>query len=159
MDDTKTDNQVINGNDADASGATQPQYTETERQLYTRLKKEEATVKELKARLGEKASQDSQPTSVSDSDWRERMEIRLTHGINEESELDFIMRNGGRKAIENDPYVKGAIQKRKEEADAADKVAFNTSPKSPVEKRYSQTEIQSMSVTELEAAINGGKVR
>lgn len=159
MDETNTGNQAINGNDANASGATQPQYTDTEKQLYTRLKKEETLRKELEAKLNTQNGQSSQQTNVSDMEWRERMEIKLTHGIKDDSQLDFIMKNGGKTAIETDPYVRGALQKAREDAEIAEKVSFNTSPKASIEQRFTSSQIASMSVEEMEKALNGGTLK
>jgi len=158
MDDTTTGNQAINGTEADSSNNASVEttgYTDREKQYYARMKKEEQENVTLKQKL---AQYENTPSGQLDKEWKERMEIKLDHGIKDEETLNFVMKNGGVKGLE-DPLVKAAIQRRREDAEAQESVAFNTSPKSPIEKRFSQDEIQSMSVEELEAAIRGNKVK
>lgn len=151
-----TVNQDTNGNDDNSSGEGQHQYSDTEKQLYARLKKEEALRKDLEAKIATKDGDNGQRTNISDNEWRERMEIRLEYGIKDDTELDFIMKNGGKEAFNNE-LVKIAIDKRKEDAVANEKVAMNVSSKSAIERKYSPQEFQAMSADEMEAVLTGRK--
>lgn len=147
-------NQDINGDDVNTSGDSKPQYSETEKQLYTRLKKEEARVKELEAKLGDKAPTFSQQTNTTDDERFERLELRQEGYTNEQ--ISFILKNGGRQALE-DPYVKMAIERDREEKRATESVAMNVSSKSAIERKYSQAELANMSSDEMEAVLTGRK--
>lgn len=154
MEDENKDIQVLNGNDGEPSGDEQHQYSDTEKQLYARLKKEEALRKELEAKIGKDNS--GKQINSSDIEWRERMEIKLEHGIKDDTELDFIMKNGGKEAF-NNPLVKIAIDRKREESVAEEKVAMNVSSKSAIERKYSPQELQAMSADEMEAVLTGRK--
>lgn len=156
MTDTTKVNQDTNGNGGEPLENGQSQYTETEKQLYARLKKEEAKVKDLEAKIGTKEPGTGQQAQSSDNEWRERMEIRLEHGIKDETELDFIMKNGGKSAFDNE-LVKSAIAKRREDAEAQEKVVVGTSAKSAIERNYSPEQLQAMSADEMEAILTGRK--
>lgn len=156
MENETTVNQDTNGNDANAFGESKPQYSETETQLYNRLKKEEEKVKSLEAKLGEKAPTQGQPTNIPDNEWRERMEL-IARGYNDESDLDFIMKMGGKKALA-DQYVKMALDKKQEEKKATESVSMNVSSKSAIERKYSPQEIQSMSASDMEKVLSGQKI-
>lgn len=147
-------NQDINGDDVSTSGDSKPQYSETEKQLYTRLKKEEARVKELEAKLGDKAPTFSQQTNTNDDERFERLELK-TEGYTSD-EISFIQKNGGRTALE-DPYVKMAIDKSREDRRTTESVAMNVSSKSAIERKYSSAEMQSWSSDEMEAVLSGRK--
>lgn len=150
------DNQVINGNDDNSSGESQHQYSDTEKQLYARLKKEEALRKELEAKVnGDKAPTNGQQTTVKNDDERfERLELK-TEGYTSD-EINFILKNGGRQALE-DPYVKMAIDTAREERKTAESIAMNVSSKSAIERKYSQAELASMSADDMEAVLTGRK--
>lgn len=155
MEENNTDNQVINGSEADTQtpASSNSGYSERERQSYERMKKERERADALEREL---TSLKGQP-SLSDNEWKERMEIKVSHGIKDDKTLDFIMKNGGLKALDDD-LVKAAIQRRKEDNEAQEAVAFNTSPKSPIERRFSQDEIHSMSVADMESALRNKKI-
>lgn len=148
------DNQVSNGDDVITSGDSKPQYTETEKQLYARLKKEEARVKELEGKLGEKAPTFTQPTNTNDTAWRESIELK-TDGYSSD-EISFILKNGGRGAL-NDPFVKSAIERSREERKVTESVAMNVSSKSAIERKYSPADLQAMSADDMEAVLSGRK--
>ncbi len=155
MDDNKTVNQDTNGSDANTQtpASDNSGYTERERQSYERMKKERERADALERELNALKTS----SNPSDNEWKERMEIKLEHGIKDDETLNFVMKNGGVKALDN-PLVKAAIQRKKEDNEAQEAVAFNTSPKSPIERRFSQEEIQSMSVADMEAALRGKKI-
>lgn len=157
MENETTVNQDINGNDANAFGEGKPQYSETETQLYARLKKEEAEKKSLKAELDAlKGNKESQLTNMPDNEWRERMEL-IARGFNDDADLDFIMKMGGKKALE-DSYVKMALDKKQEEKKATESVSMNVSSKSAIERKYSPQEIQAMSASDMEKVLSGQKI-
>jgi len=141
----------INLNDGNPSGEGQnKQYTDLERQLYARAKKAEDKLKEL-----EPNGKGNDDRSGLDEAWKERLEL-IARGYKDDAELDFIMKNGGKKALE-DEFVKGAIAKKREEAEALEKVAINTSSKSTIEKTYTPEQISAMSAKELEDVLMGRK--
>jgi len=150
------DNQVLNGNDVDTSVDSQPQYSETEKQLYARLKKEEAEKKALKAEVDAlKGVERGQPTKVNTDDERfERLELKTEGYTNDE--INFIQKNGGRQALE-DPYVKMAIDKAREDRRNSEAIATNVSSKSAIERKYSQNDLAAMSADEMEAVLTGRK--
>lgn len=158
MQDEIIDTQVLNegdvdtqnNNDVDTSGEGR-QYSETEKATYARFKKEEAKSKALEAELAKAKGQQNIP----DNEWRERMEL-IARGYKDDSELDFIMKNGGKSAL-NDEFVKMAIDKRREENSAKEKVAMNVSSKSSIERKYSNDELRSMSASDMEAILEGRK--
>ena len=154
MENENLDNQVLNGDDVNTSGDSKPQYSETEKQLYTRLKKEEARVKELEAKLGDKAPTFGQPTNTTDDERFERLELK-TEGYTSD-EINFILKNGGRTSLE-DPYVKMAIDKAREDRKVTESVAMNVSSKSAIERKYSQADLANMSADEMEAVLTGRK--
>jgi len=155
MIENENDNQVLNGNDGNPSEEGKPQYTETEKQLYARLKKEEARVKELEAKVnGDKAPSNSQQPNTNDIAWRESIELK-TDGYTSD-EIAFIQKNGGKEAL-NDPFVKSAIEKNREERKIAESVAMNVSSKSAIERKYSPAELQAMSADDMEAVLTGRK--
>jgi hypothetical protein len=155
MDDTQTVNQDTNGSDANTqTPASDTQgYSEREKQYYARMKKEEQKAAALEQEL---AKYKAQPV-LSDIEWKERVELASIHGIKDEEELSFVMQNGGKKALDN-PMVKAALDKRREQAEAESKVAFSNSAKSSVEKRYSPHEVQTMTADQYEAALAGRKI-
>lgn len=114
------------------------------KQLYARLKKEtEAKTKEpLKPQVSEPE------TKHDDSYWKETMELRLSGYT--EKEAEYLMKNGGKKALE-DEYVLAAINVKREQAKAeAASVDTASSDKSDIEKKYTPEQLSAMSVEELE---------
>lgn len=155
MQDDTTVIQDLNGNDGNPSGDGQPQYSETEKQLYARLKKEEAEKKALKAEVDAlKGIERGQPTNTNDIAWRESIELK-TDGYSSE-EIAFIQKNGGKEALE-DPFVKSAIERSREERKVTESVAMNVSSKSAIERKYSPADLQAMSADDMEAVLSGRK--
>ena len=109
---------------------------EKNKQLYARVKKEKPTL----------------PTNQSspDSDARfERLELK-TEGYNS-SEVDFLMQNGGRKALENKIVVAG-IEAMRKEAKSKEATPSGTA-KSAVYQKYTEQDLKRMSVEDLEKII------
>jgi hypothetical protein len=132
------------------------EYTPLEKQLYARLKKAETRLGELGHIEDEIAPAAGPSSQGSDSSqWQERMEL-IARGYTDESELDFIMGNGGKKALEN-PFVKDALQVRRDQRSAEATVTMNNDAKSFVERTYTQAEIAKMSADEYAAVLAGKK--
>lgn len=132
------------------------EYTPLEKQLYARLKKAETRLGELGHIEDEITPAVTQSTQGSDnSQWQERMEL-IARGYTDDAELDFIMNNGGKKALEN-PFVKDAIQVRRDQKTAEATVTMNNDAKSFVERTYTQAEIAKMSADEYAAVLSGKK--
>lgn len=114
------------------------------------LEKKIKTLESQKEHWREKAVKVQEPVNQDDKDFKEVIDLRLD-GYSRE-EVDFLQRNGGRKALEN-PYVKTAIEKMREQARSEKAVVDDTSGKSEFEKKYSDADLQAMSLEELEKLI------
>lgn len=66
-----------------------------------------------------------------------------------DDEISFLKANGGRQALEN-PYVKTAIDTMRQQRIAEAQVIAAESSKSDIEKKYSQEELNTMPLEELE---------
>jgi hypothetical protein len=113
------------------------------KQLFARLKKVEQGVKTEPLK-----SKPSESDPKMDDYWKETMELRIS-GY-DEKEAEYIMRNGGKKSLE-DEMVKAAIKAKREQAQAeAASVDTDSSNKSEIEKKYTPEQLESMTVEELE---------
>lgn len=124
--------------------------SDSNKKLYARAKKAEAKAKEPKpaSEVTKTEVQEHKQTNPnSDTDIKlERLELK-TDGYSSD-EVDFIMSNGGRKALSSD-YVTAAIEsmrakKKSQEASPED------SPKSPVYKKHTEQDLRNMPLSELE---------
>ncbi len=115
--------------------------------LYARAKKAEADKKALADQLKNKP-QDIIKTEYSLND--EVVDLRLDGYT--KADVEFIMKNGGRRALEDKTsYTAIAINARKEQARAeaeANKVV-DTSGQSEIERKYTPEMLKNMSVEEL----------
>lgn len=68
----------------------------------------------------------------SDEKWKERLELKVEG--HDEQAIDFIQKNGGKKALEN-PYIVKALEAMKEQK-IADKATVEEGSKSQTEKRF-----------------------
>jgi len=95
------------------------------------------------------SSQDITRQSSDGDEWRERMELKV-EGYDED-EINFIMRNGGKDAVEDD-YVQSAIEQMREEKEAkqASDAASDSGGGAETVKGYTQEDLQDMSKEELE---------
>lgn len=84
-----------------------------------------------------------------DTNLDEALDLRLD-GYSKD-EVNFIIRNGGRKALDSDPYVKNAISAMREQRVAEDEAskAKDTSGISTFEKKYPQEKLAKMTAEEL----------
>ncbi len=78
-----------------------------------------------------------------------RIRLKLDHGISDPEALDFIMKNGGEKALEN-PYIKGTIDTMIAQKKAEAGAVSEDSGKSEVFKKHTPAELKAMSSDELE---------
>lgn len=117
---------------------------ELNKKLFERAKKAEAEAKALKAKPQENITR----TEYSLND--EVVDLRLDGYTKQD--VDFIMKNGGRKALEDKTsYTAIAINARKEQARAeaeANKVA-DTSGQSEFERKYTPEMLKNMTKEEL----------
>ncbi len=104
--------------------------------------------KEERQKFVEKAKVNPQPKQTFNvtADKLERMELKLDGYSSEE--VEAIMDLGGSKALSN-PLVKGAIEQMRAKAKSQDeKQPLNS--KTPVFKKFTQSDLRSMSSKELE---------
>lgn len=139
--------------ETETSPESQPDFTALEnrlselekqnKQLYERAKKAEAVKKE---------NLQVTDTTPNYEDRLERQDLRIEGYTAEEA--DFIIANGGRKALDNS-LVKSAI-----EANRAKRKTLEATPqsggKSPVYKRYTMSELENMPLEKLEALLPKG---
>lgn len=149
-------------NDADSDEVKE--LKEKNAKLFERAKKAEGFVKqsdgswvkkakpvENKPLPAKEASQDSSQKTYS----REELNLRLDGYTDEE--VDFIVRNGGKKELDNpNSIVSIAVKTRKEQREAeiaASKTASARSGSSDVEIKYTPEQMSKMSLKELEAIL------
>jgi hypothetical protein len=124
---------------------------ELNKKLYERAKKAEADKRALADQLKNKP-QDIIKTEYSLND--EVVDLRLDGYT--KADVEFIMKNGGRKALEDKTsYTAIAINVRKEQARAeaeANKVV-DTSGMSEIERKYTPEMLKNMSVEELKKIV------
>jgi hypothetical protein len=88
--------------------------------------------------------------SSSDSDERfERLELK-TEGYKSE-EVDFLMQNGGRKALEN-PIVMAGIEAARKKQKSLDATPSGTG-KSPVYQKFTEQDLKKMPLEDLEKIV------
>jgi len=104
--------------------------------------------KQLYARINKTSpAKPLQTTANADTAWRERLELKV-EGYKDD-EIDFIQKNGGRKALEN-PIVKTAIDSIRTQRTAENAVVDTDTTKSDVERKYTPDQLRDMPVSELE---------
>lgn len=127
------------------------------RQLTARAKKAEEELRSLKTQTFQAESKEvtsvspeSKPYEIND----EVVDLRLD-GYSKE-EVAWIMKNGGRKELENPTsYTSIAINARREQqrAEQAASQTADTSGLSEIERKYTKEQLANMSVKELEAIL------
>lgn len=115
------------------------------KKLYARAKSAETKEKNLN-----RESSDYSPEPSQDNEWKERIELRVD-GYSDK-EVDFIIRNGGKAAL-NDGMVKTAIKVAREEARSKEATP-GSSNRSFVHKKYTLADFSNMSASEMEKALN-----
>jgi hypothetical protein len=117
---------------------------EAKRQLTARAKAAEETVRK------HKVSETPAPTPKTDNkgfDLDEVTDLRLD-GYSKD-EVKFIMNNGGRKALEDNNFVKVAIEQIRTQKKAEQAIPDMDSGKSDIERKYTQEQLGKMSAEEL----------
>ncbi len=122
-------------------------------ELKEKADKLEETNKKLYARL-KNSSQSNKTEPLKDDSWKERIELKV-EGYSD-AEVDFILRNGGKKGLEND-FVKKAIEVKREQLRAEQALVSEDTSKSDIEKKYTQDQLKNMSTEDLEKLITSGK--
>ncbi len=89
-------------------------------------------------------------SSSSDTKWKERMELRV-EGYDDVA-VEFIQKNGGRKALEN-PFVVKALEAMKEQKQA-EKALIDDGSKSETEKRISSKDFSKLSSDDMIKALS-----
>jgi hypothetical protein len=115
-------------------------------QVFARMKKAEEAVKSLKTKSQETPVKTEVVVDKKGYDLDEVTDLRLDGYTKEE--VKFIMNNGGRKSLE-DPFVKVAIEKNREQRKAEQAIPEMESGKSEVERKYTQEQLSKMSADEL----------
>lgn len=122
-------------------------YNELKKKLQTAIAQKEHWRKKATTPKEEVAPKPLQTTANADDAWRERLELKV-EGYKDD-EIDFIQKNGGRKALEN-PIVKTAIESIRTQRQAESAVIDTDTTKSEVERKYTQDQLRDMPVSELE---------
>lgn len=123
---------------------------EARRQLTARAKKAEADLREAREKLAKAEpitiTPESKPYQIND----EVVDLRLD-GYSKD-EVEWIMKNGGRKELENEnSYTAIAINARREQQKAEQAANIpDTVGLSEVERKYTPQQLAAMSVKELE---------
>jgi hypothetical protein len=153
--DNEIDTQVLNEgieqtieaqDDSNLESGDSNQFTDRERQLYARLQKERDRNKELEGKVKQTI-----PDSKSGS-FEERLEL-IAKGYQDE-EIDFIQKNGGKKALDNE-MIQDALKARKEKIEAKSKAASNISSKSGVSRTYTEGQLKQMTAEEYATKVLG----
>lgn len=123
----------------------------TNKALYDRMKKAERRAKEAETATKDKGNEPApkEPAGLdpSVSERLDRMDLR-TEGYSAE-EVDFLMKMGGKKALE-DKRVKAGIEALRQQAKAEAATVDTDSAKSDVEKKFTHDQLKGMSSSELE---------
>lgn len=124
---------------------------ETNKRLYERAKKAEAEAKAYKARIPQEniTPKGDNPKTYGIED--EVLDLRLD-GFKKD-EVEFIMKNGGRKALEDQTSFVSIALNTKREQRKAEEAASKTNDNvglTEVERKYTPEQLKSMSAEELE---------
>jgi undecaprenyl pyrophosphate synthase len=116
----------------------------------------EAKNKQLYARLKSNPKPLTNTNSDSPDLTKKIEELELkTEGYNKD-EIEFLSQYGGRKALEN-PIIKTALETLREKAKAENAIVDSSNPGSDIERKYTQGQLEKMSVAELEELISSSK--
>lgn len=116
------------------------------RQVLARAKRAEDENKRMKASLATKTQETAQPSEPR-VQLDEITDLRLDGYTRDE--VAFIMKNGGRKSLESDPFVKTAIAQIREQRKAEAAIPAIDTGKSEIERKYTQEQLANMSAEEL----------
>jgi len=118
--------------------------TDAVRQLTARARNAEELVKKNR----EVTKQEPVVEKAAGVDLDEVIELRLD-GYSKE-EVSFIVKNGGRKALTDNSFVKVAIDKIREQKDAEKAIPEMDSNKSDIERKYTTEQLRTMPLKDLE---------
>lgn len=130
--------------------------TDFAKQAIARAKKAEAELKEYKDKPVEKIQENKNTPSENKLTLEDRVELRL-QGYSKE-DIDFIERNGGMKALENN-LVKSALKISMEQRKAEQAIPGEDSAKSDIEKQYTKEQLENMPFAELDKILKSGKIK
>jgi len=128
--------------DAEALKAELAKKTEAVRQLTARAKAAEELVKKSR-----ETSKPAEPQTVGTDYKDEVYDLRLDGYSREEAQ--FIMKNGGRKALTENTYVKVAIDTLRELKKAEQAIPDTDTGKSDIERKYTPEQLEKMPMEEL----------
>lgn len=137
--------------DAEVNGSSASDVVEKSKfdQVFARAKKAEAELKALKSKSPEVKKEVTPEPRVDKKgyDLDEVTDLRLD-GYSKE-EVKFIMNNGGRKALADDPFVKVAIEQIRTQKKAENAIPAEDTGKSEIERKYTAEQLNNMSADEL----------
>jgi len=113
---------------------------------------EKRKANKLKRKLFTKNEDEPQKPIINNSDASkfERLELKVD-GYNDQ-EVDFILKNGGKKALEN-PFITKAIEGIREQK-RAENATVEEGSKSTTEKRFSPQEFSKLTAAEQEKVLS-----
>lgn len=131
---------------------------ETIESLKEQLAKKDAAIKQIHARaktaeeLVKKSRETLKPEKVESQDKTVQLDeitdLRLD-GYSRE-EVAFIMKNGGRKSLEENNFVKVAIEHLREQKKAEQAIPDTDTGKSDIERKYTPDQLMKMPLKDLE---------
>lgn len=146
VEESQIQEQEIETTEIEAPEIDVDEVVQKNKELYARLKKTEAELKQFKSTPKEQQVPSTTNTSPDLDSRFERIELK-TEGYSAE-EVDFIMKNGGRSATQNE-FVKAAITSMRAK-NRSEEATPTSSAKSPVYKRHTRDELMNMSTEDLE---------
>jgi len=147
-DDTELEIEVVSDTEEDVEilKAAIAKKDETIRQVLARAKAAEAKAKETKPVQESTKVETKEIKNNEGANFDDMLELRL-QGHTKEA-VDFIMKNGGIKSLDN-PYVKKAVEAISEQSKAESSIKTVDSNKSEIEQKYTTEQINNMSAEEL----------
>lgn len=130
--------------DAEALKAELAKKSDAIRQLTARAKAAEDLVKKSR----ETSKQETPTTETTKDSYRDEVYDLRLDGYSRE-EADFIMKNGGRRSLEENTFVKVAIEKIREQKKAEQAIPDDSSEKSDIERKYTPEQLRNMSAADL----------
>jgi len=118
---------------------------EAKKQILARAKKAEEELKSLKNQTKSEEKPAEVPKPKYDLD--EVTDLRLDGFTRDE--VAFIMNNGGRKSLTDNPFVKVAIEQMREQKKAEQAIPSQDTGKSEIERKYTKEQLSKMSADEL----------
>ena len=133
----ETNDTTLTVDDYKALEAEKKALEDKNAKLYARLKKAET-----------KEAQPLKEPGINQTEFT-KLKLKVEHGITDSDAIDFILKNGGEKALEN-PYIKKTIDNMLEQKRAENAQVTSDNGKSEFDKKYSAEQLKSMPSEELE---------